>query len=1024
MSPLTSASVCPGYEPIEGYILEQQIGQGGFGEVWRATAPGGMKKAVKFVSGIDDRTRGSRELKSLERIKGVQHPFLLTLERFGVVDDRLVIVTELADGSLEDVYRRHRDRGSCGIPRDTLLGFLHDAADALDYLHERYQLQHLDIKPGNLLIVGEHVKVGDFGLLKDLREVECSVVGGLTPIYAPPELFDGRPTLHSDQYSLAVMFQELLTGTRPFAGRTIAQLATQHIHGTPNLVPLPAADRPIVARTLEKKPDRRFPNCRAFVEALRSPRGAGAKKNGDGTELEGRFGDATTEADTSRNVVGDGTTGAMPVADLPQLSGSSGVSSSDAVSHALIVGLGGTGARCLAQLRRRAEARGKRSSLDLHSLLIDTDIETIQIASADVGTETLPACRTLHVPLRTVQDYRQTGTGRFRTVSRRWIYNVPRSRTTEGMRPLGRLALVDAGPEVVRQLNRSVTELADACGGDVPRVYLLGSLSGGTGGGTFFDVVYLLRHVLDGAGLEHADVIPLMSSVPLRGNPTDPLSLHDTIAAIKELGHFMRPGNSYPGDLGAEWPGLPAARSPLGDAYLIAGGASGTPHPNPVGTMTEYVWADATGAGDLLSAARSSGPEIVASESREITIRSVGVIRLQSEGLSEKYSLTPAIARHLLIDWLGRPREAKEVAPQLASLLARRCHVDPQASRHETPCREIMTRLRRELARRLQDRRVDVTTAIQAVEMLGDRVRGRGDVTPDARATDAEEATATHPDLDADSANYPLAVNLDRFASRLKAIAVRIARAIREATDEKGVEENPWDEMSESLRGLFEPTLVRLHGDLAATWLVGALEDDRLESCTDPGPMWRAMTDQALPLVREAIAEAEGESVRPGTTESRLPATGAHAIRDLNRDAATEQTSNESATLTFRQPVRSDTITYDGPSTIAPIELEDERSLEDAVATVRPPLLECGGQQRLILLVGCQAERDELEPRLRAIHGGSLTVATVPGTSPLLIQEAQQIRLDEILRRLEEVSGRDPKVCQKLQSRTDIDWAT
>lgn len=226
-------TIQPGDEPLPGYKLEEPIGRGGFGEVWRADAPGGIKKAVKFVFGATDQTRGSRELKSLERIKGVHHPFLLTLERFGIVNDQLVIVTELADGSLEEVYSRHRERGSCGIPRAALLSYMHDAAEALDYLHNRYQLQHLDVKPGNLLLVGGHVKVGDFGLLKDLRDVECSVVGGLTPTYAPPEVFDGQPSMHSDQYSLAVMYQELLTGTRPFTGRTIAQLAIRHVHNAP-----------------------------------------------------------------------------------------------------------------------------------------------------------------------------------------------------------------------------------------------------------------------------------------------------------------------------------------------------------------------------------------------------------------------------------------------------------------------------------------------------------------------------------------------------------------------------------------------------------------------------------------------------------------------------------------------------------------------------------------------------------------------------------------------------------------------
>src|SRR6056297_1211811 len=140
----TAKKITAGYEPVPGYVLEELIGHGGFGEVWRCTAPGGMKKAVKFVFGAHDQDRASRELKSLERVKGIHHPFLLTLERFEIRDGQLIIITELAEGSLEDVYKRHRERGSCGIPRDLLVSHLHDTADGLDYLHQSYQLQHLD----------------------------------------------------------------------------------------------------------------------------------------------------------------------------------------------------------------------------------------------------------------------------------------------------------------------------------------------------------------------------------------------------------------------------------------------------------------------------------------------------------------------------------------------------------------------------------------------------------------------------------------------------------------------------------------------------------------------------------------------------------------------------------------------------------------------------------------------------------------------------------------------------------------
>src|SRR5436305_8473537 len=88
--------------PLEGYILLEPIGRGGFGEVWKAEAPGGLLKAIKFVYGdLDDlqatASGAEQELRSLARVKAVRHPFLLSLERFDIVAGQLVIVTQLAD---------------------------------------------------------------------------------------------------------------------------------------------------------------------------------------------------------------------------------------------------------------------------------------------------------------------------------------------------------------------------------------------------------------------------------------------------------------------------------------------------------------------------------------------------------------------------------------------------------------------------------------------------------------------------------------------------------------------------------------------------------------------------------------------------------------------------------------------------------------------------------------------------------------------------------------------------------------
>lgn len=261
-------------EPIAGYRLIERLGEGGFGEVWKAEAPGGIHKAVKFVFGEipgakgTDEKKAERELKGLSRIRDIRHPFILSMDRYEFVEDRLVIVMELADRDLADRMRECKRQGLTGIPRRELLKYLLEAAEALDLMNFECDLQHLDIKPSNLFLVKHHVKVADFGLAKDLEGVSANVTSGMTPMYAAPEVFDGKVSRNTDQYSLAILYQELLTGKLPFLGPSPIQFMTQHLTMEPNLEPLPAEDRAIVRRALEKEPTNRFHSCREFIESL------------------------------------------------------------------------------------------------------------------------------------------------------------------------------------------------------------------------------------------------------------------------------------------------------------------------------------------------------------------------------------------------------------------------------------------------------------------------------------------------------------------------------------------------------------------------------------------------------------------------------------------------------------------------------------------------------------------------------------------------------------------------------------
>jgi len=269
----------PDAEPIRGYRLIERLGAGGFGEVWKCEAPGGIFKAIKFVYGSlnglsNDSGHAEEELRAFQLIKSIRHPFLLSMDRVEIVGGELVIVTELADHNLHELWEHYRNRALPGIPREELLGYLREVAEVLDLLNQKFDLQHLDVKPRNLFLVSHHVKVADFGLVNSLSDVVTeklhAALSAVTPLYAAPELFLGKISRHCDQYSLAIVFQELLTGTMPFDGKNLRQLLLQHTQQEPDLQPLAAHDRAIVARALSKNPDHRFASCLDLVRALQS----------------------------------------------------------------------------------------------------------------------------------------------------------------------------------------------------------------------------------------------------------------------------------------------------------------------------------------------------------------------------------------------------------------------------------------------------------------------------------------------------------------------------------------------------------------------------------------------------------------------------------------------------------------------------------------------------------------------------------------------------------------------------------
>ncbi len=259
-----------------GYVGVERIGVGSFAEVWRALAPGGVTVAVKRVLLPVTHEDARHEHESLELIKDLKHPFLLQTHASWFYDDRLHIAMELADGTLRQRLKECRRAGLSGIPFDELIRYLAEAAEALDFLIDK-QVLHRDLKPENVLTLKEHAKVADFGLAKVLQHNEGMPQGADagTPFYMAPEVWQGTFTTRSDQYSLAVTYVELRLGRRPFHSADVPGAMIDHITGEPDLGALDESEKQVLRTALAKAPQRRFPSCTAFAEALRQAHSAG-----------------------------------------------------------------------------------------------------------------------------------------------------------------------------------------------------------------------------------------------------------------------------------------------------------------------------------------------------------------------------------------------------------------------------------------------------------------------------------------------------------------------------------------------------------------------------------------------------------------------------------------------------------------------------------------------------------------------------------------------------------------------------
>lgn len=273
----------------EKYRLDEHLGAGGMGTVYRAThllidRPVAIKVLnPRYVEDEAAQTRFRREARAAGRL---QHANAVTVTDFGSTSDGLVyIVMELLEGhTLRDVLARE-------APLDVAraVSIMLQISSAVAAAHVAGVI-HRDLKPANIFIVQRKdappfVKVLDFGIAKlaaealdddDDPQVTLTQVGAMigTPRYMSPEQCDGATlTPAADVYSLGIILYEMLTGTTPFNGTSPLAIAIKHSSQPPRnprefVATIPAALEAVVLHTLEKSPDARPKDAEAFRQEL------------------------------------------------------------------------------------------------------------------------------------------------------------------------------------------------------------------------------------------------------------------------------------------------------------------------------------------------------------------------------------------------------------------------------------------------------------------------------------------------------------------------------------------------------------------------------------------------------------------------------------------------------------------------------------------------------------------------------------------------------------------------------------
>jgi eukaryotic-like serine/threonine-protein kinase len=260
-------------QQLGNYRLNRLLGQGGFADVYLGEHV--YLKTQAAIKVLHTRLTSSEQdsfLIEARTIATLDHPHIVHVLEFGVsLQDNIpfLVMTYAPNGTL----RERHPKGS-RLPLASILPYVQQVAAALQYAHEQ-KVIHRDIKPENMLLGRNYdILLSDFGIALIAQSTHSQTMQEMagTLAYMAPEQLHGRPRYASDQYSLAIVVYEWLSGERPFQG-TFTELASQQMFAAPPPLHvklpeiLPDVEQ-VIMMALSKDPQQRFGSIRAFANAL------------------------------------------------------------------------------------------------------------------------------------------------------------------------------------------------------------------------------------------------------------------------------------------------------------------------------------------------------------------------------------------------------------------------------------------------------------------------------------------------------------------------------------------------------------------------------------------------------------------------------------------------------------------------------------------------------------------------------------------------------------------------------------